>query len=472
MGILAYGSYVPYWRLSRSTIRAATGVGRGSGTRAVAGYDEDSTTLAVEAARDALRTSPIPAQECGGLVLATSSPVYADKTNATALHAALGLPQDAHVADAAGAVRSGIAALLSAMYRPSATLVALSDLRSGPSGSSDEARGGDGAAAFVVGDAGGGELVAELIGVGSASREFLDRWKAPGEPWSATWEERFGEDLYRELGVASVDHALKQAGISVTDVDHLAVTGLSDRAAGRLGRDVGVDRAKVADDLVDRIGNCGAAHPGLLLAAVLDAVGPDQVVAVTVLADGADTLLFRTSPVHRPRVRGVEEQIRGGTGEVSYVDFLTWRGLVERQQPRRPDPDRAVAPATNRQLDWKFGFTCSACLSCGTRHLPPQQVCLRCGTVDSMAPTRLADTPATIATYTVDHLAFSLAPPVVGAVVDFDGGGRFMCELTDLAVDGLAVGQRVGMSFRRVSTTGGIHNYFWKATPLNEERPA
>ena len=472
VGILGYGSYVPYWRLARSTIRAATGVARGAGARAVAGYDEDSTTLAVEAARDALRTSQVPARACDALVLATSSPVYADKTNATALHAALGLRESAHVADAAGAVRSGVAALLSSLYRPGATVVALSDLRSGPSGSPDEARGGDGAAAFVVGDDSRGDLVAELIGAGSASREFLDRWRAPGEPWSATWEERFGEDLYRELGASSVEQALKQAGITAGEVDHFAVTGLSDRAAAKLGRAIGIDRAKVADDLVDRIGNCGAAHPGLLLAALLDVAGPGRTVAVTVLADGADTLVFRTTAAHRPRTVGVEQQIGRGTGEVSYVDFLTWRGLVERQQPRRPDPDRAVAPATNRQLDWKFGFTCSECGSCGTRHLPPQRVCLRCGTVDSMTPKRLADTAATIATYTVDHLAFSLAPPVVGAVVDFDGGGRYTCELTDLTVDGLAVGQRVGMTFRRVSSTDGIHNYFWKAKPLNEGRPA
>ena len=44
----------------------------------------------------------------------------------------------------------------------------------------------------------------------------------------------------------------------------------------------------------------------------------------------------------------------------------------------------------------------------------------------------MADVPATIATYTVDRLAYSLSPPVVAAVIDFDGGGRFQCELTDV----------------------------------------
>jgi uncharacterized OB-fold protein len=79
---------------------------------------------------------------------------------------------------------------------------------------------------------------------------------------------------------------------------------------------------------------------------------------------------------------------------------------------------------------------------------------------------RLADVPGTIVTYTLDRLAFSLHPPVVVAVVDFDGGGRFQCELTDVDPSTVAIGQRVEMTFRRLFTAEGVHNYFWKAKPL------
>jgi uncharacterized OB-fold protein len=61
--------------------------------------------------------------------------------------------------------------------------------------------------------------------------------------------------------------------------------------------------------------------------------------------------------------------------------------------------------------------------ACGTRHLPPTRVCLKCRAVDRMTPERMADVPATIATYTVDRLAYSLSPPVVVGVLDFEGGG-------------------------------------------------
>jgi hydroxymethylglutaryl-CoA synthase len=66
-------------------------------------------------------------------------------------------------------------------------------------------------------------------------------------------------------------------------------------------------------------------------------------------------------------------------------------------------------------------------------------------------------------TYTVDHLAYSPSPPVVQAVIDVDGGGRCTLEVADAEPGRLAVGSRVGFTFRRLFTAGGVHDYFWKA---------
>jgi uncharacterized OB-fold protein len=83
-----------------------------------------------------------------------------------------------------------------------------------------------------------------------------------------------------------------------------------------------------------------------------------------------------------------------------------------------------------------------------------------------MAPERMADVPAAIATYTVDRLAYSLSPPVVVGVLNFEGGGRFTCELTDVDPAAVKIGDRVELTFRRLMTAHGVHNYFWKARPL------
>ncbi|MEV6195467.1 OB-fold domain-containing protein [Streptomyces sp. NPDC051920] len=466
-GIISYGTYLPYWRLERSAIRATLGNGGGKGTRTVASYDEDTTSLGVEAARVALAgREPAPRS----VFFATADPAYRDKTNATAVTAALGLGHDVLAADLGGATRSGTAALLAGLRGDGPDLVVLSDIRTGLPGSGDERDGGDAASAFVLGAASGDTpLLAEYLGSGSASDEFLDRWRLPEESFSRVWEERFGENAYLPMAERAFTSALKETGLTVADLDHVIVTGSHARAIRSFPRTVGIGREKLADTLDVTVGNTGTAHPGLLLASVLDQADAGRVIALVVLADGADVLLFRTTgalAARRP-ARTVAAQVASGRADLPYASFLTWRGRLEREAPRRPEPDRAAAPPSHRLGDWKFGFTGSVC-ACGTRHLPPQRVCVSCEARDRMTEERLADVHGTVATYTVDRLAFSLAPPVILAVIDFDGGGRFTCELTDADPATLTVGTRVEMSFRRLYTSGGVHNYFWKARPVAE----
>jgi 3-hydroxy-3-methylglutaryl CoA synthase/uncharacterized OB-fold protein len=464
-GIVAYGSYIPYYRLERKAIGQALGASAGQGTRSVAAYDEDTTSLAVEAARAALRGAPGVAP--AALYFATASPAYLDKTNATAIHAALDLDPGAAAFDMAGSVRSGMGALRAALDAGRPTLAALSDVRTGLPGGGDEREGGDGAVAFLCGpEAAGAPVIAAPVGWASTTAEFLERWRVPGDRASRQWEERFGEHVYVPLAEAALTEALKQAGVTAAAIDHLVVAGPHGRAVKRAAAAAGTRKGSVADDLTATVGNTGTAHAALLLADALDRAQPDQLVAMVSLADGADAVIWRTTAALaslRAPV-SVASQAAGG-GPVSYAAFLTWRGFLDREPPRRPDPERPAAPPSFRREAWKFAFTGSRCQACGARHLPPQRVCVKCQAVDRMAPERMADVPATISTYTVDRLAYSLSPPVVAAVVDFEGGGRFQCELTDVDPAAVKIGDRVEMTFRRLFTASGVHNYFWKARP-------
>lgn len=76
-----------------------------------------------------------------------------------------------------------------------------------------------------------------------------------------------------------------------------------------------------------------------------------------------------------------------------------------------------------------------------------------------------ADTPCKIKTFTLDYLAYTLQPPVVSIVADFEGGGRFTCEMADVDPAAVKIGDQLEMTFRRLYTGQGIHNYFWKARP-------
>lgn len=451
-GIVAAAGYLPHRRLDRSTIAPVAGGGGGTGTRTVASYDEDTTTMGVEAARAALR--PLAGAAPHTLWFSTVAPAYADKTNATAIHAALQLGADVGAFDANGSVRSAMGALHAALGGRGTHLVVSADLRTGLAGSPDESAFGDGAAALVIGDDRDYPLVAELIGGGWATQEFLDRWRTPGDVRSKVWEERFGETRYVPLGQTAWDDALKTADLVADQVDRVAIAGTHGRANAALAKKLAVGD-RLVPDLGGWVGNLGAAQPAFLLTAALEAAGPGQVIALVVLADGAHVQLFRTTDALAAwsPARPLQDQAAAGA-PIPYGTYLRWRGVLPAEPPRRPEPARPSASASGRSTEWKFGFVGSSSAT-GDVHLPPQP--------GDTAAVPMADAAGTIATFTVDRLAYSPSPPVVFAVVDFDGGGRLPVELTDVDVDDVRIGARVELTFRKLFTADGIHNYFWKA---------
>ena len=467
-GIVGVAGYVPYRRLQRAEVTRVFGRGGGKGGRAVASYDEDTTTMGVEAARLALRAVPTVAPDA--VWLATATPAYLDKTNATTIHAALRQPPEVAAFDFGGALRSGVGALRTALGAQGAgtTLVVLSDRRDGLPTSADESAGGDGAAALVIGDDGpGSPVIAEYLGGASMSDEFLDRWRTTGDRRSKTWEERFGETRYLELGAAAWEAALKAAGVSADGIDRAVVTGMHGRAVRSVGRALGVRDGALADDLAATVGQTGTAHPGLMLSVLLEEAQPGQVLAVVSLADGADVLVFRTTAALGgwTPAEPVAAQIAAGA-DLPYGTFLAWREMVTPEPPRRPEPQRVSSTAAWRNERWKFGFVGSRDRTSGAMHLPPSRISMRGGAVDDMEPAGRADADATIVTYTIDRLSYSPSPPIVFAVLDFDGGGRFPVELTDVDPETVDIGDRVTMAFRTLYTADGIHDYFWKARPV------
>lgn len=455
-GIVSYASYVPRYRLERGEIMAPVGE-RASGARAVAGPDEDTTTMAVAATQAALAVvKSVPES----LWFATTAPAYTDKTNATAVHAAAGFLESAGAFDIGTSVRSGAAALLAASR--TAGVAALADVRGGDVGGADERDGGDAAAAFVFGDE---DMLAEVVDTASVSAEFLDRWRIPGEVTSRTWEERFGEREYVGLADRALDQLVKSSGCAVDEIDAVAVAGANPRAVKAVRRDFTLRTGgrSAGAELEAEIGNSGAAQIGLVLAAALDEAAPGELLLVVSLADGADLLLLRAT--EKLAERSVPEPL-GRETRVSYPTYLLWRGRLDRVPPRRPEPVRPSAPFAARNADYKFGFTGGRCRSCETVQFPLPRVCLSCRATDSFEPVPAAGLRARVATFTVDRLAFSPNPPVVSAVLDFEGGGRVQCELTDVDADELRVGDLVEMTFRRLGTVDGIHNYFWKARPI------
>ncbi len=465
-GIVSYGSYVPYRRLKRSAIAAVLGTPSGKGERAIASFDEDSVSMSVEAARDALKASP--PGDIQALIFATTTPPYAEKLNAAVIGAATMLRQEIRASDMTGSVRAGISALLQGADAVSGgakrALVAMGDCRlAAPEGKAEQTT-GDGAAAFVLG---ADNLLAEIEASASLTRELLDSWRAPGERFSHSWEERFTlTQAHSPMLGKVIQDVLAKAKLAPTDLAKVILDAPNPRASDEIGRALKIDPAKFADSFAVTVGQTGAAHAGLMLAASLAAAKPGDRILLATVADGADAVVFRVMPANagfKP-VRSVGRMIES-KGDVSYASYLKWREILPTEPPRRPDPDRPAGPPMMRSAQWKFGFIGSRCTKCGTPQLPPQLVCVKCHEPGHMEPYPFADRTGRIATYAIDRLAYSLNPPTVNVVIDFAGGGRFICEMTDCEPDKVAIGDEVEMTFRRLFTADGVNNYFWKARP-------
>lgn len=457
-GIVRYGSYVPYFRLQRAAI------GAGKGERAVASYDEDSVSMAVEAARDAVRGAAPPDM----LVFATISPAYAEKLDAATIQAALDLPEEMGSVQLGNTTRAGVSGLLLGLDLAKggkSTLVCASDVTVGAPYGGRESQGGDAACAFLTG--GDDDAVARLLGHASRTIEILDVWRLPEDRFSKQWEERFTADTMAPLIAETAGRALKAAGVEPAALKTVILDGTNPRSMTGLPKVLGLKPEQIADTLGANVGRAGTAHAGLLLARALDEGSPGDRILLVSEADGVDALVFEvTEKIRQMRpVRKVDRWIASKRNDLAHNTYLKWRGILPFEPPRRPDPDRPAAPPMRRHERWKLAFVGNRCTKCSTGHLPPQRVCVKCGAVDQMKEERFADTSCRISTYTLDHLAYSLQPPVVVGIVDYEGGGRFSSELTDVDPKEVKIGNTLEMTFRRLFTGQGVHNYFWKARP-------
>lgn len=449
--ILAYAGHLPQWRVDPGD--------RPAPRRIVASFDEDAITMAVAAAGRILADRE---HSVDSLVFVSGTPPYADKTNATIVHAALGLDRRVRASDALGTGRTTMAAIASACTGPN-TLITAADVRVGRPGSADERAGADAAAALLVGAASTHcPALAHVLGAVALTEEFLDRWREPTAAYGTSWEERFGYERYAPLITEAARLVLDEAGLP--EADHVVLTSPNPAVGKRVSTLVKGAMTTCGPP----VGFAGAVDPLLGLVHALDTAGPDETILLISAVDGVDALLVRTTTALAAHRSAPLLPVPAGR-PVPYRTYLSWRGLLDVEPPRRPDPDRPAAPPAARAADWKFALRASACTTCGFVHAPPMRVCRACGAVDEMRPVPLAQRHGRVATYTVDRLAYSPSPPVVDVVVDFDGGGRATFEVAEAAADTLAVGAPVAMTFRRLFTAQGVHNYFWKAHQIVQE---
>jgi uncharacterized OB-fold protein len=150
---------------------------------------------------------------------------------------------------------------------------------------------------------------------------------------------------------------------------------------------------------------------------------------------------------------------------IDYERYLNWRDLVPSEEARRPEfrpPSITCLWRDRRSVLALYGNKCN---QCGTVQYPPQRICAKCQGKDDFEDYKLSNKEGKIFTYGIDSLTSSKEAPVIFGVVDFEGGGRMMCEVTECEPSQMKIGMPVEMCFRKVSRKGSFPNYFWKARP-------
>lgn len=472
-GIIAYGAYVPLWRLSRDSIAAAWGRSSLGGERSVANNDEDTVTMAVEAVLDCL--TGLDRESIDGLYFASTTPPFREKQCAALVAAAADLKSDILTADFANSLRAGTSALraaLDAVNSGSAQniLVTASECRLAYPRSDYEQIFGDGAVALLISK--DSKPIAEIKSSYSISNEMYDVWRLDKDTFVQSWEDRFIiEHGYIENTARAISALMKKQNVSAQNITKAVLYAPNTRAQQQLARQLGFDpKSQLQDLLAGNLGICGCAHALLMLVAALEeAKGGDKFLLAS-YGDGSDAFLLEVAikpEKKQDERRGVKGYLASRKTLPSYERYLSYRGILE-PQPGEPFRLFPSASVSWRERNSSIRFHGSKCKNCGLITYPIQRVCYQCRAKDDYEEIRLSDKKGRVYTFSLDNLAGRSDDPVIPQIVMESEmeNARIYCMMTDCDPTEIKIGMPVEMTFRRIYEGAGMYNYFWKCRPL------
>jgi 3-hydroxy-3-methylglutaryl CoA synthase/uncharacterized OB-fold protein len=428
--------------------------------------------MAVAAARDCLKG--MDRASIGGLYFASTTAPYREKQSAAAIAAVLGLAPEAVTVDFSGSLRSGTNALMAALDAVTAgsaqnILVCAADTRLGyPSGPA-EMNFGDGAAALLVARTG---TIAEVKHFDTSYYEIQDNWRSDRDLFVRSAEDRFStEEGFSDVVAHSVSAVLTKRRLSAGDIARVALNSPNVRQLRAVTQKLGLDENRQVQDVLHKgVGDTGCAMSLMSLIAVLERARSGERILLASYGNGCDVVILETTEQvgSLEACRGIRGHLASKSAMRNYEQYLRWRELVPVQPAARPPLElRIPSPAAQwREVPWELRLVGTKCRHCGTPQYPPQRVCVSCHTKDELGPYDFSDVPAKVFSFSHDYVMQTLDPPVTVAFVDFEGGGRIMCDMTDRDLAAVKVGLPLEMTFRRLYYVGGIYNYWWKCQPV------
>ncbi len=293
--ILGYGAYLPRYRIPAAEI--ARVYGRNPKTtpikeKTVPGLDEDSLTLAYEAALNALRRAAVDPSEIEAVFVGSESPPYAVKPTATVIAEALGITPRLYAVDMEFACRAGTTALLNAVGLVHAGLAKYgmaigTDTAQGRPGDALEYTAAAGAAAYIVSPP-RRDAVATIEAAYSYVTDTPDFWRREGQRFPRHGSRFTGEPAYFAHIMGAARGLMEETGLRPSDFRYVVFHQPNVKFPTRVAKRLGFTREQYERGLLSGIiGNTYAAASPIGLVNVLDAAAPGDRILLVSFGSGA-----------------------------------------------------------------------------------------------------------------------------------------------------------------------------------------
>lgn len=334
VGIAGYGAYIPIYRIKGAEVARVWSGEAPVEEKGVPGLDEDSLTMACEAAREALEMAGVERSEVGAVLVGSESPPYAVKPSATVIAEALGLTPRVIAIDMEFACKAGTTAMLLV-----SGLVASGAIKHGLAIGTDnaQARPGDelentagaGAAAYLLsGDS--ERLVAVIESAFSYVTDTPDFWRREGERYPRHTYRFTGAPAYFHHIVGAAKGLMEETGLKPNDFDYVVFHQPNVKFPLRAAQMLGFKPEQVELGLLsNEIGNTYAAASLLGLARVLDHAKPGQRILVVSFGSGAGSdaiSLVTTENVGKKR--SSLERLLSRKVYVDYAQYAKMKGIL------------------------------------------------------------------------------------------------------------------------------------------------
>ncbi|MFW9896071.1 MAG: OB-fold domain-containing protein [Candidatus Thorarchaeota archaeon] len=474
VGIESYGAYLPKYLLSREIIAKAWDFPSRPGNKAVASIDEDSLTMAIEAGIDCI--NGIDPKSIDGLFFASTTQVYTEKDSASFIATVLDLRDDIITIDFTDSLKAGTSALARAVDTIKANkdiskiLVIASDMREPEPATTWEFEFADGAAAFLVAE--GDDLPIIIDDYYSISANVTGPWKRTKEDhFIRTFEAKMDNQFYTQNVIKVMGELMKKNSLNPEDIDIAAYYYNNPRSHGRISKTMKFNQGVAQNGLIFQLGDLGTPMPFMLLISALKETKENAKAILVGFGDGADAILLHIRD--DAALKKLSQTHMGLVGHQQSMKLLE-NYSVYIENKKLLEKDRYVRKSSAVTL-WRdtpavykmYGLKCG---NCGTVQYPTtSRACIVCRADDQLELIKLS-LKGKIFTYTLDHLVGGtyMDTPVPRCVIDLDGGGRVLLNMTEIEnpEDNVRIGMEVELTFRKEHEGAEFKNYYWKCRPV------